>query len=265
MSRVDFSRGASSYDRRHGAVLDAAAAARLVESASLGSPSVILDLGAGTGRVAVSFASIGHRLFAIDVARPMLQALRDKAGAVPVHVAAAEGARLPFADARFDAVVLARILYLMSDWQDILIEAMRVVAPGGCLLHEWGNGEAGEEWVQVREKARALFEAAGVVQPFHPCVRDEKEVVAFLARQGWLEKAAVSIGPRSPLSLDAFLTRIVDGECSYTWNVPADVQARCLPELKAWASMQFNLVREIPMPREMIWRVYAKANPSTVL
>jgi SAM-dependent methyltransferase len=260
MSHVDFSRGASAYDRRHGAILDAAAAARLIESSSLGNPSLILDLGAGTGRVAVAFASIGHRVVAIDVARPMLQALRDKAGAVAVHVAAAEGARLPFADARFDAVVLARVLYLMSDWQDILLDVMRVVAPGGCMLHEWGNGDADEEWVQVREKARALFEAAGVAQPFHPGVRDEKDVVSFLARQGWLERAAVSIGPGSPLSLDAFLTRIVDGECSYTWNVPADVQARCLPELKAWASTRFNLARQIPMPREMIWRVYAKPN-----
>ena len=198
MSRVDFSRGASSYDRRHGAMLEAAAAARLIESASLGNPSIILDLGAGTGRVSVAFASIGHRVVAIDVARPMLQALRDKAGAVPVQVAAAEGARLPFADARFDAVVLSRR--------------------------------------SQREGRRRVSRAAG------------------LAR-----KTAVSIGPGPRLSLDAFLTRIVDGECSYTWNVPADVQARYLPELKAWASTRFNLVTELPMPREMIWRVYAKS------
>jgi SAM-dependent methyltransferase len=258
MSRVDFSRGASSYDRRHGAVLDADAATRLTTAASLGSHANILDLGAGTGRVTVALASVGHRVTAIDVAQSMLQALQRKAGALPVRVVTGEGARLPFAASRFDAVVLARVLYLMTDWQDVLLDAMRVVAPGGRLLHEWGNGVADEEWVQMREKARTLFEAAGVVRPFHPGVREEKDVEAFLARQGWREAAVVALGPGSRLSLAAFLTRIVDGECSYTWNVPADVQARCLPELRAWAAARFDLAREVPVPREMAWRVYER-------
>jgi hypothetical protein len=37
-----------------------------------------------------------------------------------------------------------------------------VLAVGGRLLHEWGNGRGDEEWVQIREKARALVEEAGV-------------------------------------------------------------------------------------------------------
>ena len=258
MSRVDFSRGAGAYDRRHGAVLDANAAGRLVAAASLGRRDVIVDLGAGTGRVAVALAPLVRRVVAADVALPMLERLREKGGPLDVHVVAAEGGRLPFAASRFDAAVLARVLYLMPDWQGFLGDALRVLVPGGRLLHEWGNGDADEAWVQVREKARELFEAAGVVRPFHPGVRTETEAVEFLARHGWRETAAVSVGPGTPLSLTAFLARIVDGECSYTWNVPADVQARCLPELQAWTAKRFDLARETPIPREMIWRVYER-------
>jgi ubiquinone/menaquinone biosynthesis C-methylase UbiE len=63
-----------------------------------------------------------------------------------------EAARLPFAAANFDAVILARVLYLMADWQPVLPRAYDVLKPGGCLFHEWGNGEAEEEWVQIRER-----------------------------------------------------------------------------------------------------------------
>jgi SAM-dependent methyltransferase len=258
MTPVDFSRGAGRYDGRHGARLAPGAAAQLADTAGLGKHACILDLGAGTGRVAVALAALGHRVFAVDVAQAMLQLLRKKAAGLPVHAIAAEGARLPFAAARFDAIVLARVLYLMPDWQEIVREAIRTVSPDGRLLHEWGNGEADEEWVQLREKARALFESAGVARPFHPGVRTEADVERCLAREGWRQTAAVRLGPGPGLTLAGFLARVVDGECSYTWNVPADVQARCLPELRAWAEAQFDLGRERPIPREMIWRVYER-------
>jgi len=62
--------------------------------------------------------------------------------------------------------------------------------PGGRLLHEWSNGDADEEWVQIREKIRAMFEHEGVA-------------------------------------------------------------ARCLPELRTWATAHFDLTREVPPPREI--------------
>jgi len=258
MSPVDFSRGAGRYDRRHGALLDAQSARRLTNAASIGPSALVLDVGAGTGRVAVVLASLGCRVVAIDVAAGMLDLLRAKASSLPVYPVRGEGARLPFQPSRFDAVIVSRVLYLMPDWQDVLLDAIRVLVPGGRLLHEWGNGEADEAWVQIREKARALFEAAGVVRPFHPGVRTESEARDFLMLQGCRETAAVSLGAGPMMALAAFLDRIVDGECSYIWNVPADVQSRCLPELRAWAAQQFDLDREAPVPREITWRVYRR-------
>ena len=60
------------------------------------------------------------------------------------------------------------------------------------------------------------------------------------------------------LTLSAFMKRIVDGDCSYTWNVPVDVQRKCLPELLAWASSTFELERERPLPRDITWKIYEK-------
>src|SRR5438128_8745181 len=85
---------------------------------------------------------------------------------------------LPCRPASFDAVVVARLLYLLADWRQVIDELARVLRPNGRLLHEWGNGEPDEEWVQIRERARDLFEEAGVRNPFHPCARHERAIPA---------------------------------------------------------------------------------------
>lgn len=256
MPDVDFSRNAGVYDRRHGALLPEDAARDLV--AGLRPSAVILDVGAGTGRVTLPLTALGCRVIALDPAQAMLDVLRAKAAGLSARVVVGDGARLPFPPASFDAVVLSRVLYLMSDWRDVLHDAIRVLKSGGRLLHEWGNGSADEEWVQIRERARTLFEQAGVKDPFHPGARSEDEVDRFLADQGLDPSGRVLLGPGPSTPLSDFLRRIDDGECSYVWSVPAEIQQRCLPALRAWAAEQFDLARALPVPREIQWTIYRR-------
>jgi ubiquinone/menaquinone biosynthesis C-methylase UbiE len=159
--RVDFSKNASIYDQRHGAALAPEIARDLAFQGNLAPGECVLDVGAGTGRVAMAFAALGYGIVALDAALPMLDELCRKARDREILAVVGEGARLPFLAGHFDAVILARVLYVMADWQTVLRQASEVLKPGGCLFHEWGNGEAGEAWVQIREKARMLFEDAG--------------------------------------------------------------------------------------------------------
>ena len=191
----------------------------------------------------------------------MLDTLRSKMAGAPIGVVAAQGAWLPFPDARFDAVVLARIMYVMADWRDVLREAVRVLRPDGRILHEWGNGSAEEDWVQIREQARTLFEDAGVANPFHPGARSEADVDRELAGHGLTVSDEIRAEPDRQMTLAQFLASIASGECSYVWNVPADVQQRCLPELSRWAADRFDL--EARFPREIIWKVYRRRTQSS--
>lgn len=62
------------------------------------------------------------------------------------------------------------------------------------LFHEWGNGDSSEAWVQVREKARSLFQEAGVEPPFHPGARSEVEVDSCLRSLGLLRREQIEAG-----------------------------------------------------------------------
>jgi SAM-dependent methyltransferase len=255
--RIDFSANASVFDRRHGAAISDDGLSRVWMAAGLQVGARVLDIGAG--RVSIPFASRGCNVVAVEPARGMLAQLRAKAGDTAVAAVIAEGSQLPFPVGCFESVVIARLLYLTPDWKAILQEADRVLSAGGCLLHEWGNGQIDEEWVQVREEARRLFEQAAVAAPLHPGVRSESDVDGQLERLGLVREREIDTGPGPAITLREFLRRLVEGELSYIWSVPEDVRAVCLPRLRRWSEQRFDLERVVPMPRELRWTIHRKA------
>ena len=252
--RVDFSRNAPIYDRRHGAFVPERLVSELVKVTGLPRGSRILDVGAGTGRAAIPFARTGYSVVAVDPAPAMLGSLRQKSGDAQVAAVVADGTQLPFAAHSFDAAVIARLLYLVPDWQRMILETLRVVKPGSAVFHEWGNGNAGDDWVQVREQARALFETAGVRDPFHPGARTEAEVDVFLAQHGVRPVAQVPYESAGPVTMREFLSRIESGECSYTRKVPPALHAGCVTALLEWTQARFDIYR--PIASGTAWKIF---------
>jgi hypothetical protein len=150
-------------------------------------------------------------------------------------------------------------LYLVPDWQGLLRGVSDVLTNHGPILHEWGNGTDNEPWVLIREKARALFEEAGIRNPFHPGARTEEEVDQYLEELGFRRSGRVAAGPGATISLSDFLSKIEGGEVSYIWSVPQSVRDACLPRLRAWAEEQFDLGSPTPMPAGVEWSVFERA------
>lgn len=126
------------------------------------------------------------------------------------------------------------------------------------ILHEWGNGESDEEWVQIREEARRLFESSGVQSPFHPGVRARQAVDDYMSQIGFVRETAVSFGPGPRTTLRNFVRQITTGELSYVWSVPEAVQADCLPRLERWAETTFDLNQPLSVPRQVEWTIFRK-------
>lgn len=102
----------------------------------LGPEPAVLDLGAGTldGALEILRRRPRARVAAADFARRMLEVGRRKRGADRVTVLAADGMRLPVADAGFDAAFTAFCVRNLPDVSGALAELRRVLRPGAPLV-----------------------------------------------------------------------------------------------------------------------------------
>jgi SAM-dependent methyltransferase len=97
----------------------------------------ILDAGCGNGRYSrflLQEADPDALLVAFDYSPGMLQRARGRLHGDRVHLMAADLARLPYADAGFDAVVCGWVLEHLPDPRPGLRDLARVLRPGGRLL-----------------------------------------------------------------------------------------------------------------------------------
>ena len=109
------------------------------------SPARILDLGCGTGSLAVLLAHDGHAVSGIDTSAQMLALARAKAAAAGVRVDFAHGdaADPPFGPASADVVLCRHVLWSLDDLDAVLAGWTRLLRPGGRLVlveGSWGTG-----------------------------------------------------------------------------------------------------------------------------
>jgi SAM-dependent methyltransferase len=65
----------------------------------------ILDVGAGTGRVTLDLARLGHRVVALDREAAFLAVLRERAGSLPIETVVADAAGFALGEQRFGLVI----------------------------------------------------------------------------------------------------------------------------------------------------------------
>lgn len=95
----------------------------------------VLDVGAGDGAVAAYLAPRCRSLTCIDTSPRMVAAAEARlAGFAHARALVADGAAMPFDDARFDAVVLFHTLTYAERPEAVLAECARVLRPGGRLV-----------------------------------------------------------------------------------------------------------------------------------
>ncbi|MEV0898147.1 class I SAM-dependent methyltransferase [Actinoplanes sp. NPDC049802] len=120
----------TAFGRLHARVLDDAAVAAPVNG-------VVLDVGAGPGRVAVALARRRPDLtvYAVDISPSMVEQARQRATAAGVadrvHVSRADVADLPLADASVDLAVSSVSFHHWADVPAAVRELRRVIRPTG--------------------------------------------------------------------------------------------------------------------------------------
>jgi SAM-dependent methyltransferase len=110
-------------------------AARLVKFAGVRAGQRVLDVGCGTGVVAITTARLGAKVTGLDLTPELLERARHNSQLAGVDVDWREGdaENLPFDDATFD-VVLSQFGHMFAPRPSVAIaEMLRVLRPGGTI------------------------------------------------------------------------------------------------------------------------------------
>jgi ubiquinone/menaquinone biosynthesis C-methylase UbiE len=147
-------------------------------------PCRILDVGCGTGSVAVRLQNRGHTVTAVDPAHGMLQVARTKDPDGRVQWVKAAAAGFSFPD-RFDLAIMTGHVFQVFLDDDETLAALRNVrrhlAPGGRLIIESRNPliRAWEGWTREKTRERRVVEGVGPVDVYYQIKNLEGEHVTF--------------------------------------------------------------------------------------
>jgi ubiquinone/menaquinone biosynthesis C-methylase UbiE len=250
MQSVSFDRAASFYDATRGYAPGTAEriCAAIVARTRATAATAFLELGVGTGRIALPFLAAGHSYAGVDLSAAMLGVLRDKARATPRTPLLVLGdvTRLPLAAASFDVAIGVHVLHLVGDWRATLLEARRALRPRAHLLLA---GDVGAEELSERDvttlspplQAQRAWQAALAELGLHgregqPGIRPHDPAVrAFLEGLGAaVEDADLAEYERLPLSARDVVRGYSERIYSSDWARPAEQHAAAVARLERW-------------------------------
>jgi SAM-dependent methyltransferase len=139
-------------------------------------PYRVADLGCGEGYLTVEASRWASRVIAVDRSETVLQRARALAARRRVrNIIWKKGSleRLPIRDASVDVALLSQALHHAVDPDRALVEAARIVVPGGRVLvldlrahdEHWVRDRLGDRWTGFTDAAlQKLLEGAGLIE-----------------------------------------------------------------------------------------------------
>ncbi|MFN9806736.1 MAG: class I SAM-dependent methyltransferase, partial [Betaproteobacteria bacterium] len=124
----------------------------LAEACDICFDQQVLDVAAGNGNATLAAARRGGRVVSTDYVASLLERGAERAAAerLSVDFQTADAEALPFADARFDAVLSAFGVMFTPHHETAAAELLRVCRPGGCIgLANWTPGSVVGEMFRV--------------------------------------------------------------------------------------------------------------------
>ena len=258
MSSISFDRAADHYDATRGYSPETAGAigAALFQAAGARPGSHLLEMGIGTGRIAVPLLAHGANVTGVDISPRMVERLRANLAAqraaapdLPwgtLDVRIADMTALPFAAETFDAVVAVHVFHLVPGWLRALDEALRVLRRGGALLIGQDRYPGAESEVILDHWAAIVREMGGgsgldsVGAPLLRAVLEELRGRGLLVEE---TRAVTWTTHRSPRGV---LDYVAGRSGSRTWRVPDDIFAASLQRLEAWAGARYGDTLDTP-------------------
>lgn len=253
-SSINFDCAADFYDATRGFITgqEAPAMALIAAVGGFTPRTHALEIGVGTGRIAVPLSAHVGRYTGIDISAGMMDKLRDKQNGANIQLARADALRLPFAADSFDAAVIVHVFHLVADPVQVARELARVLVPDGLALH-CRSGFA-EGLVPIRD----AWDAA--TRPHRERNWRWEMAESLLHDQGWTEIATQTHKLPTTTRPREFLERAESRAWSSTWHMSDDQLAQGIAAIKAAITRHYDgdLDREVPAHREFTVTAYRR-------
>jgi ubiquinone/menaquinone biosynthesis C-methylase UbiE len=198
--------------------------------------ALVLEVGAGTGRISLPLLQRGVRLVGIDLARPMLKRLRAKAP--EARLAEANAVHLPFEASQFDGLVTIHVLHLVGRWREALREFRRVLRPGAAYANSWHVHPEDSIDQALRTYWRGRVEAHGA-QWRRPGIQSREELLDEARRMGATVEEMVITTFTNTVTPQGVIDGIASRVFSDTWEVPDEVFGLTIDELRRHAAATY--------------------------
>jgi ubiquinone/menaquinone biosynthesis C-methylase UbiE len=247
---IVFDPAAGYYDETRGFApgVEGPAIAAMVRAGEFAPDSRILEVGIGTGRIALPLAAHVRSVTGVDLSRGMIDRLLAKRDDQAVYPVLADATRLPLPTNAFEGAVAVHIFHLIPAWQTALQEVARALKPDGRLVSAYYD--QAEKLSPVHELLSAAWdEAVG---------RDRMENVGvprarygtFLTEEGWRQVGEPQVyeytQTRTPREHVRRMEQRVWSQC---WRLPDEVVVRgatAMREAAARAGIDLDAPFEVP-------------------
>jgi SAM-dependent methyltransferase len=214
-----------------------------------------LEIGVGTGAIALPLAARGVQLVGIDLSTAMMTKLVEKAGGRrPFALLRADATRVPLHDGAVAGAYARHVLHLISGWPAVVAELCRVVGEGVVLI-DVGGGAGG--WMDLWEGMQpALGPEADPIG--FDIIEQGTDVLdeAFAASGGRL-RTVEEIGSRDDETIADALANVRAKTPSWTWRVPDADLDRAVELGTAWAlDRHGTLDVRLNEDATVRWRIY---------
>lgn len=185
-----------------------------------------LEVGIGTGRIAVPLAERGVRISGFDISTKMLAILRGKRTDIDVMIA--EASMPPVRAGSFDGAVFVHILHVVPDAEATLRATIPLVRAGGVMI------EAGDEWTDnIRSQADKMITATVQELADVDLTRENAHLNATVLFRETLASVGAEVFDQkiaswtSTITARSMVERLKRRDYSSSWKIPDAI----MPEL----------------------------------
>lgn len=170
----------------------------IARAVGISAQSKVLEIGVGTGRIAMPFVQKNIDYVGIDISAPMLEKFAEKFPTLPNHLTLLHGdaTQMPFIAHSFSHVLAYHVFYFISDLGQVMKEIMRVLLPTGTFVHcdevfvhcDWIN-ELNMKWYELVSESNPVMEK--LLAESNPLVSDKENAIRVIIEN--LEKLGYKV------------------------------------------------------------------------